>query len=71
MNSAGNLVMGCILETKVITILQFVQGLNGNLNFTFGKRTWAAWLYDMLKPLLRILSVCSAISRKPLDVRLR
>ena len=31
MNSAGKVVMESILETKAVTILQFIQGLRGNL----------------------------------------
>ena len=35
MNSAGKMVMECVIETKAITILQFVQGLRGDLHVTF------------------------------------
>ncbi len=44
MNSTGKLVMESILETKAVTILQFIQGLRGNLEVTFEEGTWAAWL---------------------------
>jgi hypothetical protein len=50
MNSAGRVVMESILETKAATLLQFMQGLRGNLLVTFEKGTWAGWLYDLLKP---------------------
>ncbi len=50
MNSAGKLVIESILETKALTLLQFVQGRRGNLQVTFGEGTWAAWLHDLLKP---------------------
>ena len=50
LNSSGKLVMECIIETKASTILQFFQGLSGNLHVTFEEGTWAAWLYDLLKP---------------------
>ncbi len=33
MNSGGKLLMESILETKAATILQFIQGLQGNLEF--------------------------------------
>src|SRR5213594_504545 len=48
MNSAGKLVMESILETKAITILQFIRGLGGDLHVTFEEGTWAAWLYDRM-----------------------
>ena len=44
MNSTGKLVMESILETKAVTILQFIQGFRGNLEVTFEEGTWAAWL---------------------------
>ncbi len=48
MNSAGKLIMESIIETKTITILQFIQGLRGDLQVTFQEGTWAAWLYRAL-----------------------
>jgi hypothetical protein len=42
MNSAGRVVMESILETKAATLLQFIQGLRGNLLVTFEEGTWAA-----------------------------
>jgi hypothetical protein len=54
MNSAGKVVMESILETKAATILQFVRGLRGNL-----LGTWAAWLYDLLKPYVTQVTVCN------------
>ncbi|MGA8187513.1 MAG: hypothetical protein WB776_06230, partial [Candidatus Sulfotelmatobacter sp.] len=32
------------------TILEFLAGLRGTLSLTFEEGTWAAWLYDLLKP---------------------
>src|SRR5438552_8692185 len=58
MNSAGKLVVESILETKAATILQFIQGLQGNLYVTFEEGTWAAWLYDLLKPHVTKIVVC-------------
>ena len=50
MDASGKLVMESILETKAATLLQFLAGLRGNLSVTFEEGTWAAWLYDVLKP---------------------
>jgi transposase len=58
-NSAGKLVMECVIETKASTILQFCQGLSGSLQVTFEEGTWAAWLYDLLKPHVTELVVCN------------
>jgi molybdopterin-guanine dinucleotide biosynthesis protein A len=59
MNSAGKMVMESILETKAATILQFIRGLRGNLLVTFEEGTWAAWLYDLLKPYVTQVTVCN------------
>ncbi len=59
LNSAGKLVAESIIETKAATILQFMAGLRGSLHITFEEGTWAAWLYDLLKPQVRNLVVCN------------
>ena len=50
MNGLGKIVMESVIETKASTILQFIQGLHGELHVTFEEGTWAAWLYDLLRP---------------------
>ena len=59
MNSAGKLIMESIIETKAITILQFFQGLHGDVYVTLEEGTWAAWLYDLLKPHVTQVVVCN------------
>jgi transposase len=59
MNSAGKVVMESILETKAATLLQFIRGLRGNLLVTLEEGTWAAWLYDLLKPHVSQVTVCN------------
>jgi len=59
LDSAGKLVMESILETKASTILEFFAGLRGTLLVTFEEGTWAAWLYDLLKPHVNKLVVCN------------
>jgi len=50
MNGAGKIGMECVIEMKASTILQFIDGLRGDLQVTFEEGTSAAWLYDLLKP---------------------
>jgi transposase len=59
LNSAGKVVMECVIETKASTILQFIHGLNGDVHLTFEEGTWAGWLYDLLKPHVTELVVCN------------
>jgi transposase len=57
-NAAGKIVMESVIETKASVILQFFDGLRGDLHVTFEEGTWAAWLYDLLKPHVAKLVVC-------------
>jgi transposase len=58
MNGEGKLVMESIIETKASTILQFIQGVRGDLHVTLEEGTWSTWLYDLLKPHVTELVVC-------------
>jgi transposase len=59
LDSSGKLVMECTIETKAITILDFLKGLRGSLHVTLEEGTWAAWLYDLIKPHVTELVVCN------------
>jgi transposase len=59
-DAAGKLIMESVLETKASTILQFIHGLRGELYVTFEEGTWAAWLYDLLKPYVTNVVVCDS-----------
>src|SRR5229473_1849231 len=58
LNSAGKIVLECVVETKASIILQFIDGLRGELHVTLEEGTWAAWLYDLLKPNVTKIVVC-------------
>jgi transposase len=58
LNGSGKLVMESIVETKASSILQFIHGLRGELHVTWEEGTWAAWLYDLLKPHVQQVLVC-------------
>ncbi len=58
LDSAGKSVMEAILETKAVTILQFIHGMRGDLQVTFEEGTCAAWLHDLLKSHVTQLLVC-------------
>ena len=59
LNSSGKLVMECTIQTKAITILDFLKGLRGSLHVTLEEGTWAASLYDLVKPHVTELVVCN------------
>jgi hypothetical protein len=58
MNSSGKLVMESIVETKAATVVQFIEGLRGELYVTLEEGTGAACLYDILKPHVTKVVVC-------------
>jgi transposase len=51
--------MECVIETKTSTVLEFINGLRGDVRVTFEEGTWAAWLYDVLKPHVTEVLVCN------------
>ena len=59
MDCQGKVVMESILETRASTLLEFFAGLRGSLFVTFEEGTWAAWLYDLLKPHVTEVLVCN------------
>src|SRR5438093_7816546 len=59
LDSQGKTLMESILETKAATLLEFLGGLRGSLFVTFEEGTWAAWLYDLLKPHVTKVVVCN------------
>jgi transposase len=58
-NSVGKVAMECVIETKASTILQFIDGLRGDVRVRFEEGTWAAWLYDLMKPQVTEVVVCN------------
>ena len=58
-NDSGKLVMESIVETQASSILQFIHGPRGELHITWEEGTWAAWLYDRLKPHVHEVLVCN------------
>jgi transposase len=59
LNGSGKQVMESIIETEASSILQFIHGLQGELHVTWEEGTWAAWLYDLLKPHVHQVLVCN------------
>jgi transposase len=58
LNARGKLVMESVIETKAQAVRDFVQGVRGTVQVTFEEGTHAAWLYDVLRPLVAKVVVC-------------
>src|ERR1700682_3417826 len=54
----GKLVMSSIIETRSETIKEFVKSLSGKIVVVMEEGTQAAWLYDLLEPLVAEVIVC-------------
>jgi transposase len=58
LNYDGKSIMESVIEAKGATVIQFIQGLRGELFLTFEEGTWSAWLYDLLQPHVTKIVVC-------------
>jgi transposase len=58
LNYDGKSIMESVIEAKGATVIQFLQGLRGELFLTFEEGTWSAWLYDLLQPHVTKIVVC-------------
>jgi hypothetical protein len=50
MNSVGKVVMESVIETKASMILQFIDGLRGDLQVTFEEGTWWCAIREKTSP---------------------
>lgn len=58
LDNTGKLVAEAKVETKATTILDFIKGQRGTLHVAFEEGNQAAWLYDLLRPLVAHVVVC-------------
>jgi transposase len=63
----GKYIMESIVETKAVTLVEFVKGLSGTIHLTFEEGTQSAWLYDLLKPHVAECVVCNPRQNKLLE----
>jgi transposase len=58
-NNQGKCVMESIIETKAQTIRDFIKSISGTVHVAFEEGTQAAWLYDLIHPLVAEVVVCN------------
>jgi transposase len=58
-NHQGKCVMESIIETKAQTIEDFIKSISGTVHVVFEEGTQAAWLYDLIHPLVAEVVVCN------------
>lgn len=64
LNDQGKRVMESVLETRADAIQSFLKGVTGTVHLTFEEGTQAAWLYDLVKPLVGEVIVCNPRANK-------
>lgn len=57
-DAKGNFIMEAAIETSANSIRQFFKGLDGSIHVAFEEGTQAAWLYDVIRPLVATVTVC-------------
>ena len=67
-NAAGKLVNQTVIETSTQAVRDFLHSLRGELHVTFEESTHAAWLYDIISPLVQQVVVCNPKHNKLLLV---
>jgi transposase len=58
LNTRGKQMMESVIETTAPAVRDFIQGIRGTVHVTFEEGTQAAWLYDILRPLVAKVVVC-------------
>ena len=65
----GKVVSQSIIKTSTQTVREFLDSLRGELHVTFEEGNHAAWLYDVIKPLVRHLVVCNPKTQSSAQAR--
>jgi transposase len=68
LNAVGQVLMRNIIATDAKIIREFFQGLSGTVAVVLEEGTQAAWLYALLKPLVKEVVVCNPRHNKLLAV---
>jgi hypothetical protein len=53
LDSYGKLVTRTVIETSTEAVRDFFRNLGGEIHLTFEEGNHAAWLYDIVKPLVK------------------
>jgi transposase len=59
MDGKGKLLSRSVIETSTQAVRDFFHSLRGEVHVTFEEGTLAAWLYDLVEPLVDRVVVCN------------
>ena len=65
-DSEGKVLMQSTIKTTPEALRDLIRGLSGSVHVTFEEGTQAAWLYDLIKPLVAEIIVCDPRQNRPL-----
>ena len=68
LNTAGQVMMKNIIATDAQIIREFFKGLSGVVKVTLEESTQSAWLYALLRPLVKEVVVCNPRHNKLIEV---
>lgn len=68
LNAVGQVVMQTVIATDAQMLREFFKGLSGTVSVALEEGTQSAWLYALLKPLVKDLVVCNPRHNKLIEV---
>lgn len=68
LNAVGQVVMQTVIATDAQMLREFFKGLSGTIAVALEEGTQSAWLYALLKPLVKEVVVCNPRHNKLLEV---
>jgi transposase len=68
LNAIGQVIMRNIIATESQVIREFFKGLNGTVKVALEEGTHSAWLYELLRPLVKEVVVSNARHNKLMEV---
>ena len=68
LNAVGQVVMRSVIATDAQVIREFFKGLTGTVAVALEEGTQSAWLYALLRPLVKDVVVCNTRHNKLLEV---
>ena len=68
LNAVGQVVMRTVIATDAQVIREFFKGLSGTVNVALEEGTQSAWLYALLRPLVKTVVVCNPRHNKLIEI---
>jgi hypothetical protein len=67
LDEKGEVMMDTVFQTKAEAVRDFLRGIGGRIHVTFEQGPQAAWLYDIVRPLVHETIVCDPRHNRLID----